>query len=237
MKPVYFVGASREDLRELPEAMQETAGFQLFKVQQGKEPDDWKPMPTVGPGVQELRVRDESGAHQVFYVAKFEEAVYVLHVFQKRSQKTARPDLELGKSRYADLLNLEKGGRSMKRATVTKGSGNIFRDLGFLEERSAELMLKSSLLQALQDTIRGRDWKQVEAAARLGTDQAKVSKLLAGQMAGFSVERLVHFLSLLGQDVEVTVRRAPRGQRYGTVHTKVSRQSRTVAVSRSEKVS
>ena len=125
----------------------------------------------------------------------------------------------------------------MKRATVTKGSGNIFRDLGFSEERSAELILKSSLLQALQETIRERGWKQVEAAARLGIDQAKVSKLLAGQMAGFSIERLVHYLSVLGQDVEVTVRRAPRGQRYGTVRTKVSRRSSTVSVSRSEKVS
>lgn len=66
----------------------------------------------------------------------------------------------------------------MTRATVTKGSGNIFRDLGFSEERSAELLLKSSLLQALQDTIRSHAWKQVEAAARLGIDQAKVSKLL-----------------------------------------------------------
>ena len=125
----------------------------------------------------------------------------------------------------------------MKRATVTKGSGNIFRDLGFSEERSAELILKSSLLQALQETIRERSWKQVETAARLGIDQAKVSKLLAGQMAGFSVERLVHYLSVLGQDVEVTVRRAPRGQRYGTVRTKVSRRSSTLSVSRSEKVS
>ncbi|MGZ8375374.1 MAG: helix-turn-helix domain-containing protein [Nitrospira sp.] len=125
----------------------------------------------------------------------------------------------------------------MTRATVTKGSGNIFRDLGFSDERSAELLLKSSLLQALQDTIRRHAWKQVEAAARLGIDQAKVSKLLSGQMAGFSVERLVHFLSLLGQDVEVTVRQAPRGQRYGTVRSKVTRRSRTVARARSENVS
>jgi predicted XRE-type DNA-binding protein len=120
----------------------------------------------------------------------------------------------------------------MKRATVTKGTGNIFRDLGFSEERSAELILKSSLLQALQETIRGRGWKQAEAATRLGIDQAKISKLLAGQMAGFSVERLVHFLSLLGQDVEVTVRQAPRGQQYGTVRAKVSRRATTVAGSR-----
>jgi len=104
MKPVHFVGTSREDLRELPDSAKETAGFQLFKVQQGKEPDDWKPMPSVGAGVQEIRVRDERGAYRVFYVAKFEEAVYVLHAFQKRSQKTAQPDLDLGKSRYADLL-------------------------------------------------------------------------------------------------------------------------------------
>jgi phage-related protein len=61
-------------------------------------------MPSVGAGVQEIRVRDDRGAYRVFYVAKFEEAVYVLHVFQKRSQKTAQPDLDLGKSRYADLL-------------------------------------------------------------------------------------------------------------------------------------
>jgi predicted XRE-type DNA-binding protein len=117
----------------------------------------------------------------------------------------------------------------MKRAAVTKGSGNIFRDLGFSEERSAELILKSSLLQALQETIRGRGWKQVEAATQLGIDQAKVSKLLAGQMAGFSVERLIHFLSLLGQDVEVTVRKAPRGRRFGTVRARITRKLGKVA--------
>ncbi len=111
----------------------------------------------------------------------------------------------------------------MTRTTVTKSSGNVFRGLGFSEQKSAELLLKSNLLQALQETIRKRGWKQVEAATQLGIDQAKVSKLLAGQMAGFSVERLVHFLSLLGQDVEVTVRRAPRGRRYGTVHTRIAR--------------
>ena len=78
----------------------------------------------------------------------------------------------------------------MTRATVTKGSGNIFRDLDFSDEKSAELILKSNLLQAVQDTIKSRGWKQVEAAGQLGIDQAKVSKLLAGEMAGFSMERL-----------------------------------------------
>lgn len=117
----------------------------------------------------------------------------------------------------------------MTRATVTKSSGNVFRDLGFSEEKSAELILKSSLLQALQETIKGRGWKQVEAADQLGIDQAKVSKLLAGQMAGFSVERLVHFLSMLGQDVEVTVRTAPRGRRFGTVRARITKKMDKVA--------
>ncbi len=108
MKPVYFVGSSREDMRELPEDARETAGHQLFKVQQGKEPDDWKPMPSVGAGVQEIRVWEDSGTYRVLYVAKFEEAVYVLHVFEKRSQKTSKGDIQLAKGRYADLLKLRK---------------------------------------------------------------------------------------------------------------------------------
>ena len=108
MKPLHFAGSSREDLRELPESTRETAGHQLFKVQQGKEPDDWKPMSTVGAGVQEIRVWDESGTYRVLYVAKFEEAVYVLHVFEKRSQKTAKGDIQLSKSRYAELLKWRK---------------------------------------------------------------------------------------------------------------------------------
>ncbi|NGZ11643.1 MAG: XRE family transcriptional regulator [Nitrospira sp. LK70] len=113
--------------------------------------------------------------------------------------------------------------------THGKPGSTIFRDLGFSEERSAELILKSSLLQALQETVRSRGWKQTEAASHLGVDQAKVSKLLTGQMAGFSVERLVHFLSLLGQDLEVTVKQAPRGQRFGTVRAKLARRSSAVA--------
>ena len=111
----------------------------------------------------------------------------------------------------------------MTRPIVTKGSGNVFRDLGFSEEKSAELIFKSSRLQALQETIKSRGWKQVETAAQLGIDQAKVSKLLAGQMAGFSIERLIHYLSLLGQDVEVTVRKAPKGRRRGTVRARLSK--------------
>ena len=108
MKPVHFVGSSREDLRECPEDARETAGHQLFKVQQGKEPDDWKPMPMVGAGVNEIRVWEKSGTYRVLYLAKFAEAIYVLHAFEKRSQKTQKDDIQLAKGRYADLLRWRK---------------------------------------------------------------------------------------------------------------------------------
>jgi phage-related protein len=68
-------------------------------VQQGLEPSDWKPMPTVGSGVREIRIRDETGAFRVMYVTKLDDVVYVLHAFQKKTQQTARRDLDLAVQR------------------------------------------------------------------------------------------------------------------------------------------
>lgn len=103
------VGVFRRVLeRRPPEDARETAGYQLFKVQQGKEPDDWKPMSMVGTGVREIRVWEESGTYRILYVARFEEALYVLHVFEKRSQKTPQRDIQLAKERYADLVRWRK---------------------------------------------------------------------------------------------------------------------------------
>ena len=80
------------------------AGFQLDRLERGLEPADWKPMPSVGAGVREIRIRDESGAYRVLYVAKFEEAVYVLHCFQKKTQATPKRDIDLAEKRFRDLV-------------------------------------------------------------------------------------------------------------------------------------
>jgi phage-related protein len=77
-------------------------------VQRGAESTDFKPMPTIGKGVEELRVRDESGAYRVIYTARLPDAIYVLHAFQKKTQATAKRDVELAKSRYAELTRGEK---------------------------------------------------------------------------------------------------------------------------------
>ena len=78
-------------------------------VQVGRDPDDWKAMPTVGSGVREIRVRDEAGAFRVIYVARFEDAVYVLHAFQKKTRQTSRADLELARARYRMARSLAAG--------------------------------------------------------------------------------------------------------------------------------
>lgn len=102
-KPVLWLGTARDDLRGFPGDVRQVAGFQLWRVQRGLEPNDWKPMPAVGLGVREVRVRTEL-EHRVIYVAKFDEAVYVLHAFQKRSQRTPKRDLELVRQRLRELL-------------------------------------------------------------------------------------------------------------------------------------
>ena len=90
-KPVEFRGTSLDDLRAFPLTAKREAGHQIDQVQSGQEPDDWKPMTTVGPGVKEIRIRDTAGAFRVIYVAKFADAVYVLHCFQKKTQRTSKP--------------------------------------------------------------------------------------------------------------------------------------------------
>jgi phage-related protein len=90
MKPVVFLGDSVARLRAFPDGPRRDAGFQLDRVQRGMDPDDWKPMKSIGPGVREIRVRDAAGAFRVIYVATFAEAVYVFHAFQKRRRGRPR---------------------------------------------------------------------------------------------------------------------------------------------------
>jgi phage-related protein len=103
-KPIEFRGGALDDLRAFPISARQEAGYQLDLVQHGLEPSDWKPMGTVGQGAQEIRVRDETGVFRVIYVAKFAEAVYVLHCFQKKTQKTSKTDIDLAAKRYRGLL-------------------------------------------------------------------------------------------------------------------------------------
>jgi phage-related protein len=103
IKPIRWVGAAREEIQSLPEDARKEAGFALWTIQQGIPPSDFKPMSIVGQGVEEIRIRTED-AYRVFYIARFEEAIYVLHAFQKKTQKTAKKNIEVGQKRYQQLL-------------------------------------------------------------------------------------------------------------------------------------
>lgn len=103
-KPVEFRGNALDELRSFPEEARREAGYQIDRVQHGYDPDDWKPMPTIGKGVREIRIREATGAYRVIYLAKLEDAVHVLHCFQKKTQKTATSDIDLARNRYKELM-------------------------------------------------------------------------------------------------------------------------------------
>ena len=100
LKAVVWMGSSKDDLIAFPLDARREAGYQLERIQDGDEPQDWKPMSSVGPGVREIRIREPSGAFRVMYLATRPEAIYVLHCFQKKSQQTSRQDLAIAKARF-----------------------------------------------------------------------------------------------------------------------------------------
>ncbi len=102
MKTLKFVGSSLDDLRDFPAEARRQVGFELDAIQRGHEPSDWKPMKDIGSGVREIRIH-VLGEWRIIYVAKFSDAVYVLHSFQKKTQKTRQEDIKLARNRYRQV--------------------------------------------------------------------------------------------------------------------------------------
>ena len=106
-KLIYWVGSSRQEIANFPKEARRKAGFQLRAIQRGQKPTDFKPMSTIGKGVEEIRIWTGE-ASRIFYVARFEEAVYVLYAFQKKTQKTSKRDIKLGKKRYQEMVRFRQ---------------------------------------------------------------------------------------------------------------------------------
>ncbi|VAW47061.1 Phage-related protein [hydrothermal vent metagenome] len=107
-KPIYWVGTSYKDLLEFPLNAKQDVGYQLHRIQNGLDPEDWKPFQTIGSGVKEIRISEDSNAFRVMYVAKFSGKIYVLHAFQKKTQKTRPQDIHLAKNRYNAIAKKER---------------------------------------------------------------------------------------------------------------------------------
>jgi phage-related protein len=108
-KEIRWVGSSYDDLLAFPPEPRREAGFELGKVQAGLVPTDWKSFDDVGAGAKEIRIRSASGIYRVLYVAKFEEAIYVLHCFQKTTQATSKQDKAVAESRFRAVVRRRKG--------------------------------------------------------------------------------------------------------------------------------
>lgn len=110
-KEIRWVGSSYDDLLAFPAEPRRTAGFQLGKVQAGLDPDDFKPFDKLGAGTREIRIREANGIYRIMYIAKFEEALYVLHCFQKKTQTTSKQDKAVTEARYRAVVNARKANK------------------------------------------------------------------------------------------------------------------------------
>lgn len=107
-KQIRWVGSAYDDLSAFPRDARKEAGFELGKVQAGLEPADWKPFEAVGAGTREIRLRDPSGIYRVMYVAQFEEGIYVLHCFRKKTQMTSKRDKAIAATRYRAVVSARR---------------------------------------------------------------------------------------------------------------------------------
>ena len=199
MKALRFVGSSLDDLKNFPADARRDAGFELDAVQRGLMPSDFKPILAVGPGAYEIRVR-VLGEWRVIYVARFEQAIYVLHAFQKKTPKTRKEDVELAARRYKQI-----GDRSMTKEAIIPSSGNVFADLGFPSEKAALLSMRAQLMATLRERITEAGWTQVQAAERLGIGQSRVSDLMRNKYEKFSLDMLVTLATRAGRRVELAL--------------------------------
>ena len=221
IKPAVFVGSSRRDLQEFPAAVRREIGQALFEAQLGDHPARAKPLKGFGSGVLEIRNNYDGDTFRAVYTVRFEDVLYVLHTFQKKSTRgiaTPQRHLDLIRQRLREAETIHratKGARSMKKKKLPAfevGSGNIFADLGL--PNAEEHLLKAALVVPTASPHQGA---QADADSRrrklAGIKQPDLSNILRGHFQGFSVERLMRMLTAFDQDIEITVR--PRRRKKG----------------------
>jgi phage-related protein/predicted XRE-type DNA-binding protein len=197
MKEAVFLGDSRVVIRSFPYEVRREAGFQIDLVQSGQDPEDWKPLKAVGPGVREIRIRDETGAYRIVYIANIADAVYVLHAFQKKTEATAKRDLEVAAARDPERTYDMKIERF----------ASVWDALEDSPAEAASMKARSHLLMAVQETIKSWQVTQAQAAKRLKITQPRLNDLLRGKINKFSMDALIDLATHAGLSVNVKVRK------------------------------
>lgn len=213
MKPVRFLGDSLKRLREFPEDVRQDAGYQLERVQRGEQPADFKPMPAIGKGVEELRIWDESGTYRVIYTARLEDFVAVLHAFQKKTQATSPRDVELARTRWLALskereMKTAKNTTSKKPVRQVESFASVWDAIADTPEQAANLRARSELMRQITAIVQESNWTQTEAAQRCGVTQPRMNDLLRGRVSRFSLDALVNIATAMGREVHFELQTA-----------------------------
>jgi phage-related protein/predicted XRE-type DNA-binding protein len=226
IKDLLWIGSSRKDLRAFPDEVKDVMGYALYQAQIGLKAPSAKTLAGFGSaGVLEIVDDHQTDTYRAIYTVRFSDSVYVLHAFQKKSRTgtaTPRTDIELIKKRlkvaeehYSSRLSERERTMKARSKTSKRGklkasgvrveasSGNVFSDLDL--ENSEELLLKAKLATEIAQLIEKKGWTQSQTAERIDLDQPKVSRLLRGQLSGFSADRLFAILNRLGHSVEVRI--------------------------------
>jgi phage-related protein/predicted XRE-type DNA-binding protein len=208
------MGSSRKDLRAFPRQVRADIGKALYAAQMGDNDPAAKPLKGFGgAGVMEIVDRHDTNTYRAVYTVQFAGVVYALHAFQKKSKRGIATPPRISNSSAAGWRmpggSTTKGRTEMatkKKNTISyeKSSGNVFADLG-LPNPEQEL-LKARLALQIYRIIKARKFTQAQAGTIIGIAQPQVSLLMRNRSGNFSVERLMTFLTALGQDVEITVR-------------------------------
>lgn len=211
LKPIAWLGDSLARLRAAPADIRSDAGYQLDLVQRGEAPTDFRPMPDVGAGVMEIRLHGDN-EFRVFYVARFEKAVYVLHALRQEDSDHTQGRHRPGQGAVRRHAGSEErtNMKSIKGTTITKGSSNVFADLGFSPAESRNLRIRSEMMTALRKFIEKEGLSQADAAKRLKVSQPRVSDLTRGKISRFSLDTLVNMLTDAGLDVDFRIKSASR---------------------------
>jgi phage-related protein/predicted XRE-type DNA-binding protein len=197
-KPVTFVGSSLDDLRDFPQGARRETGYQLDKVQNGEEPASWKPMSTVGSGAHEIRIRDDSGAFRLLYVAKFPKRSTCCMRFRKRRARLPARIYRWPKSaikKYDEEIEM-------------KTFANVWDAIEDSQTVAASMKARAQLMRALQKAVTTWDLSQKASADRLGVTQPRLNDLLRGKIDKFSLDALFDLTARVGLKVSIALRKA-----------------------------
>jgi phage-related protein/predicted XRE-type DNA-binding protein len=209
--PISWEGDSKEILSAWDSGIKLDFGFSLREMQEGRSPRLInKPMESIGPKVFELVDYDDKKDYRLIYVARIDDVIYVLHCFEKTSQKTKKRDLNIAKARLKAVqkrLREEQKMPSSKNENkphVTKG--DIFDDLGLSPKEALHAKIKHEIWRDLVEYIERRDFSQAELAKVLKIHQPDVSNLLRGKISKFSTDKLFCYAGRLNLGVHVKLK-------------------------------